>query len=93
MTNKKGQQEMVQVGQYNHFAASLQFIANPGTVLDNSERAESPFWAGRKVSLNQSQSQSKGYSQNTVVGASYSHANILQYAIPSNSGLGQFPSG
>ncbi|KAJ5195179.1 uncharacterized protein N7498_008617 [Penicillium cinerascens] len=46
--------------------------------VDNSERAESPFWAGRNASLNQSQS--KVYGQNTVVGASYSHANILQSA-------------
>ncbi|OQD73234.1 hypothetical protein PENDEC_c016G05037 [Penicillium decumbens] len=44
--------------------------------VDNSERAESPFWAGRNTSL--TQSQSKIYGQNTVVGASYSHANILQ---------------
>ncbi|KAJ5142101.1 hypothetical protein N7526_003096 [Penicillium atrosanguineum] len=54
--------------------------------VDNSERAESPFWAARNVSLNQSQS--KDHGQNTVVGASYSHANILQYAIPSNTDLG-----
>ncbi|KAJ6113753.1 hypothetical protein N7523_007070 [Penicillium sp. IBT 18751x] len=92
MTNKKGQQEMVQVGQYNHFAASLQFIANPVTVLDNSERAESPFWAGRNVSLNQPQAQSKGYSQNTVVGASYSHANILQTPPRSSSSNVPYPA-
>ncbi|KAJ5590075.1 hypothetical protein N7450_004047 [Penicillium hetheringtonii] len=54
MANKKGQQEMVQVG----------------------SRTESPFWAGRSVSVNQGQP--KVYGQNTVVGASYSHANIIQ---------------
>ncbi|KAJ5214813.1 hypothetical protein N7468_010492 [Penicillium chermesinum] len=55
MTNKKGNQEMVQV--------------------DNSERTDSPFWAGRSTSLNQPPNV---YGHNTVVGASYSHANILQ---------------
>ncbi|KAK4864733.1 hypothetical protein LT330_001356 [Penicillium expansum] len=43
---------------------------------DKSERADSPFWAGRNASLNQGSS--KFYSSNTVVGASYSHANIVQ---------------
>ncbi|CRL29170.1 RabGAP/TBC [Penicillium camemberti] len=43
---------------------------------DKSERAESPFWAGRNTSLNQGSS--KFYGSNTVVGASYSHANIVQ---------------
>jgi hypothetical protein len=46
-------------------------------------RAESPFWAGRNASLNQSQS--KVYGQNTVVGASYSHANIPQSVVPSHN--------
>lgn len=63
MANKKGQQEMVQVG--------------------NSERADSPFWAGRSASLNQGQS--KPYGQNTVVGASYSHANIAANIAQSSS--------
>ncbi|KAJ5202842.1 hypothetical protein N7449_004921 [Penicillium cf. viridicatum] len=45
--------------------------------VDKSERAESPFWAGRNTSLNQGSS--KFYGSNTVVGASYSHANIVQY--------------
>ncbi|KAJ5598022.1 hypothetical protein N7537_008106 [Penicillium hordei] len=44
--------------------------------VDKSERAESPFWAGRNTSLNQGSS--KLYGSNTVVGASYSHANIVQ---------------
>ncbi|KAJ5545126.1 hypothetical protein N7461_007430 [Penicillium sp. DV-2018c] len=44
--------------------------------VDNSERAESPFWAGRSPSLNQGTS--KFYGSNTVVGASYSHASIVQ---------------
>ncbi|KAF3401643.1 GTPase-activating protein gyp1 [Penicillium rolfsii] len=44
--------------------------------VDNSERAESPFWAGRNASLNQGSS--KVYGQNTVVGAAYSHASIVQ---------------
>ncbi|KAJ5718038.1 hypothetical protein N7488_003684 [Penicillium malachiteum] len=62
MTNKKGHQEMVQL--------------NSIAITDNSERAESPFCSNRSVSLNQSSS--KLYGQSTVVGASYSHANILQ---------------
>ncbi|KAJ5585371.1 uncharacterized protein N7459_005171, partial [Penicillium hispanicum] len=44
--------------------------------VDSSERSESPFWAGRTAPLNQSQS--KIYGNSTVVGASYSHANLLQ---------------
>ncbi|CAG8144261.1 unnamed protein product [Penicillium salamii] len=44
--------------------------------VDKSERAESPFWAGRSVSLNQGTS--KIYGPNTVVGASYSHASLVQ---------------
>ncbi|KAJ5700011.1 hypothetical protein N7455_011902 [Penicillium solitum] len=44
--------------------------------VDKSERAESPFWAGRNTSSNQGSS--KFYGSNTVVGASYSHANIVQ---------------
>ncbi|KAJ5823099.1 hypothetical protein N7447_005439 [Penicillium robsamsonii] len=44
--------------------------------VDKSERTESPFWAGRSTSLNQGSS--KFYGSNTVVGASYSHANIVQ---------------
>ncbi|KAJ5783482.1 uncharacterized protein N7518_009159 [Penicillium psychrosexuale] len=44
--------------------------------VDNSERAASPFWAGRSTPLNQGSS--KLYGSNTVVGASYSHANIVQ---------------
>ncbi|KOS48407.1 hypothetical protein ACN38_g647 [Penicillium nordicum] len=44
--------------------------------VDKPERAESPFWAGRNTSLNQGSS--KFYGSNTVVGASYSHANIVQ---------------
>ncbi|KAI2785778.1 GTPase-activating protein gyp1 [Penicillium oxalicum] len=59
MANKKGQQEMVQVG--------------------NSERTESPFWAGRSVSLNQGSS--RVYGPTPVVGASYSHADIVQSAL------------
>ncbi|OQD87752.1 hypothetical protein PENANT_c005G05482 [Penicillium antarcticum] len=43
--------------------------------VDNSERTESPFWASRNTSLNQG---SKIYGPNTVVGASYSHANLVQ---------------
>ncbi|KAJ5169329.1 uncharacterized protein N7500_002112 [Penicillium coprophilum] len=43
--------------------------------VDKSERTESPFWAGRSTSLNQGPS--KFYGSNTVVGASYSHANIV----------------
>ncbi|KAJ6089969.1 hypothetical protein N7467_005185 [Penicillium canescens] len=43
--------------------------------VDNSERTESPFWASRNTSLNQG---SKIYDPNTVVGASYSHANLVQ---------------
>ncbi|KAJ5972431.1 uncharacterized protein N7479_002349 [Penicillium vulpinum] len=43
---------------------------------DKSERTQSPFWAGRSASLNQGSS--KFYGSNTVVGASYSHANIVQ---------------
>ncbi|KAJ5387315.1 hypothetical protein N7509_009856, partial [Penicillium cosmopolitanum] len=39
-------------------------------------RADSPFWAGRSTSLS-NQGQSKTYGQNTVVGASYSHADIV----------------
>ncbi|KAJ5942576.1 hypothetical protein N7516_002744 [Penicillium verrucosum] len=64
MANKKGQQEMVQLTwSSRHFT-------------DKPERAESPFWAGRNTSLNQGSS--KFYGSNTVVGASYSHANIVQ---------------
>ncbi|KAJ5150947.1 GTPase-activating protein gyp1 [Penicillium canariense] len=62
MTDKKGQQEMVQLA----------------GGADNSERADSPFWAGRNASLNQGSS--KAYGKNTVVGASYSHANMVQGA-------------
>ncbi|KAJ5344966.1 hypothetical protein N7452_002970, partial [Penicillium brevicompactum] len=39
-------------------------------------RAESPFWAGRSTSLGQGAS--KIYGPNTVVGASYSHASLVQ---------------
>lgn len=42
----------------------------------HGRRTDSPFWAGRTASLNQGQS--KIYGHNTVVGASYSHASILQ---------------
>ncbi|KAJ5762504.1 uncharacterized protein N7511_005886, partial [Penicillium nucicola] len=38
-------------------------------------QVESPFWASRSTSLNQG---SKIYGPNTVVGASYSHANLVQ---------------
>ncbi|KAJ5097543.1 hypothetical protein N7456_008264 [Penicillium angulare] len=45
-------------------------------------QVDSPFWAGRSVSLNRSTPKLHG--QNTVVGASYSHANIVQ-GTPSNT--------
>ncbi|QQK45695.1 RabGAP/TBC [Penicillium digitatum] len=44
--------------------------------VDKSERADSPFWAGRNASLNPGSS--KFHGSNTVVGASYSHADIVQ---------------
>ncbi|OJJ43307.1 hypothetical protein ASPZODRAFT_154755 [Penicilliopsis zonata CBS 506.65] len=49
--------------------------------LDRSERTGSPFWKSRTPSTNHSPS-------NTVVGASYSHANILKFVpegVPSHS--------
>ncbi|KAJ5172341.1 hypothetical protein N7492_004934 [Penicillium capsulatum] len=68
MANKKGQQ-----------SPSM----SPGIIANFCfRRVESPFWAGRSASLNQSSS--KIYGQNTVIGASYSHANILQ-TVPSHS--------
>ncbi|PLN76509.1 Ypt/Rab-specific GTPase-activating protein [Aspergillus taichungensis] len=42
---------------------------------DRSERAGSPFWKGRSVSQNQGMPNS--HEQSPVVGASYSHADIL----------------
>ncbi|KAJ5605859.1 hypothetical protein N7510_008640 [Penicillium lagena] len=48
--------------------------------LSPGNGSESPFWPGRSTSLNPGPS--KIYGQNTVVGASYSHANILQ-SVPS----------
>ncbi|PKY02919.1 Ypt/Rab-specific GTPase-activating protein [Aspergillus campestris IBT 28561] len=43
---------------------------------DRSERAGSPFWKGRSVSQNQGMPNS--HEQSPVVGASYSHADILK---------------
>ncbi|PWY69180.1 RabGAP/TBC [Aspergillus sclerotioniger CBS 115572] len=44
--------------------------------VDRAERVNSPFWKGRSVSHNQVASAQ--HDQNTVVGASYSHANIMK---------------
>ncbi|KKK25599.1 TBC domain [Aspergillus rambellii] len=44
--------------------------------VDRSEHSSSPFWKGRSVSQNQGTAQAPDH--NTVVGASYSHVNILQ---------------
>ncbi|KAL4885368.1 rab-GTPase-TBC domain-containing protein [Aspergillus karnatakaensis] len=43
--------------------------------VDRTEQSSSPFWSARSVSQTQKAAQSPD--QNTVVGASYSHANIL----------------
>ncbi|KAJ5929331.1 hypothetical protein N7454_007179 [Penicillium verhagenii] len=75
MTNKKGQQEMVQTTP-SMFKPSYIHTLPRALTENNSRRADSPFWAGRATSLNQSSP--KIYGQNPVVGASYSHANILQ---------------
>ncbi|KAJ9213110.1 hypothetical protein DTO166G4_5268 [Paecilomyces variotii] len=48
--------------------------------VDRSERTGAPFWKNRSAS--QPQGASKPYDSNTVVGASYSHANILTGTSP-----------
>ncbi|KAL2011890.1 hypothetical protein VTN00DRAFT_4608 [Thermoascus crustaceus] len=87
MASKKGQQqEMVQVGSYlaSFPHVELNTVANkPDAVAisaDRSERTGSPFWKSRTAS--QQQGTSKGYESTTVVGASYSHANILKGVSP-----------
>ncbi|KAB8230568.1 GTPase-activating protein GYP1 [Aspergillus alliaceus] len=57
--------------------------------VDRSERTGTPFWKGRSVSHNQG-SPKHNNNQNTVVGSSYSHANIIkgksqQHACPRTS--------
>lgn len=48
-------------------------------MLTMQRRTGSPFWKGSSSSLNQGSS--KSHEQNAVVGASYSHANILKLAV------------
>ncbi|GIJ88397.1 GTPase-activating protein [Aspergillus pseudoviridinutans] len=81
MAARKGQQqEMVQVGSYLNSTPclispnSVADITPPLPHADRSERAGSPFWKGRSVS----QPQGPSATPTTIVGASYSHANILK---------------
>ncbi|KAL4917450.1 RabGAP/TBC [Aspergillus aurantiobrunneus] len=57
--------------------------------VDRSEQSASPFWKARSVSQNQRVSHSPD--QNLVVGASYSHANILN-GLPQQHTLPRTPA-
>lgn len=52
--------------------------------VDRSERAGSPFWKSRAISLNQGSPRSPD-PQHTVVGASYSHTDILRGLSPQHA--------